>query len=44
MLRVNRYFIPGHVWHVTHRCHRWSFGSSSPVAGNPIFLMNQYRF
>ena len=22
MLRVNRYFLPGHVWHITHRCHK----------------------
>jgi putative transposase len=21
MQRANRYFLPGHVWHITHRCH-----------------------
>jgi hypothetical protein len=21
MPRASRYFIPGHVWHITHRCH-----------------------
>ena len=21
MPRANRYFLPGHVWHLTHRCH-----------------------
>jgi putative transposase len=21
MPRANRYFLPGHVWHITHRCH-----------------------
>ena len=22
MPHTNRYFMPGHVWHITHRCHR----------------------
>ena len=22
MARANRHFIPGHVWHLTHRCHK----------------------
>lgn len=25
MARANRYFIPGQVWHITHRCHQKSF-------------------
>jgi putative transposase len=25
MPRANRYFLPGHVWHITHRCHRKQF-------------------
>ena len=25
MPRANRYFLPGHVWHITHRCHRQEF-------------------
>jgi putative transposase len=25
MPRANRYFLPGHVWHITHRCHEKSF-------------------
>jgi putative transposase len=25
MPRANRYFIPSHVWHITHRCHRSDF-------------------
>jgi putative transposase len=25
MPRANRYFLPGHVWHITHRCHRREF-------------------
>lgn len=25
MPRANRYFIPGHVWHITHRCHKKEF-------------------
>ncbi len=25
MPRANRYFIPGHVWHITHRCHNREF-------------------
>jgi REP element-mobilizing transposase RayT len=22
---ANRYFVPGYVWHITHRCHRKAF-------------------
>ncbi len=25
MPRANRYFLPGHVWHITHRYHRKKF-------------------
>ncbi len=25
MPRANRHFVPGHVWHITHRCHRKAF-------------------
>ena len=25
MARANRHFIPGHVWHLTHRCHKKEF-------------------
>jgi len=25
MPRANRYFLPDHVWHITHRCHRQQF-------------------
>lgn len=25
MPRAHRYFVPGHVWHITHRCHRQQF-------------------
>ncbi len=25
MPRANRYFLPGHVWHITHRCHQQDF-------------------
>jgi putative transposase len=25
MPRANRHFIPGHVWHITHRCHKKEF-------------------
>ncbi len=25
MPRANRHFLPGHVWHITHRCHRIHF-------------------
>src|SRR5262245_19775481 len=25
MLRANRHFLPGYVWHITHRCHRKNF-------------------
>jgi hypothetical protein len=21
MPRANRHFLPGHLWHITHRCH-----------------------
>jgi len=25
MPRANRYFVPGHLWHITHRCHQRDF-------------------
>jgi len=25
MRHANRYFLPGHVWHITHRCHQKAF-------------------
>ena len=25
MARAKRHYVPGHVWHITHRCHRRSF-------------------
>ncbi len=25
MPRANRYYLPGHVWHITHRCHQKEF-------------------
>ncbi|MEJ2405627.1 MAG: transposase [Candidatus Thiodiazotropha sp.] len=25
MARANRHFLPGHVWHITHRCHKKEF-------------------
>jgi len=25
MPRANRYFLPGYVWHITHRCHQGKF-------------------
>ena len=25
MPRANRHFLPGYVWHITHRCHRRNF-------------------
>ena len=25
MPRANRYFLPGYLWHITHRCHRREF-------------------
>ena len=25
MPRASRYYIPGHVWHITHRCHKKEF-------------------
>ena len=25
MPRAYRYFIPGHIWHITHRCHKQEF-------------------
>ncbi|MBC8427093.1 MAG: transposase [Deltaproteobacteria bacterium] len=25
MLRANRHFLPGYVWHITHRCHKKEF-------------------
>ncbi len=25
MARAKRHFLPGHVWHITHRCHKKDF-------------------
>jgi hypothetical protein len=25
MPRANRHFLPGHVWHITHRCYQTKF-------------------
>lgn len=25
MPRASRHYIPGHVWHITHRCHKKEF-------------------
>jgi putative transposase len=25
MLRANRYFLPGHIWHIMHRCDQRKF-------------------
>ena len=25
MARANRHYIPGHIWHITHRCHKREF-------------------
>jgi hypothetical protein len=25
MPRANRYFLPGYIWHITHRCHQKEF-------------------
>ena len=25
MPRANRYFLPGYIWHITHRCHKTEF-------------------
>ncbi|VAW65047.1 Transposase and inactivated derivatives [hydrothermal vent metagenome] len=25
MPRANRHFLQGHVWHITHRCHKKEF-------------------
>jgi hypothetical protein len=25
MPRAHRYYVPGHVWHITHRCHQKDF-------------------
>ena len=22
MARAHRHFLPGHIWHITHRCHK----------------------
>ena len=25
MPRANRFFVPHHIWHITHRCHKQDF-------------------
>ena len=36
MPRTNRYFLPGHVWHITHRCHERRRLASASLANSPI--------
>ncbi len=33
MARANRHYISGHVWHLTHRCHK-RFGNSRDMIPN----------
>jgi hypothetical protein len=35
MARAKRHFLPGHVWHITHRCHKKE-GSSRNRVGHFI--------
>ena len=30
MPRANRHFLPGQIWHITHRCHEKSFRLEFP--------------
>jgi hypothetical protein len=45
MPRANRHYLPGYVWHITHRCHQkeflWNWGRtklSSCNYGDSSFL------
>jgi len=39
MARANRHFIPGYVWHLTHRCHkRRDFRTKSIATGSRSFV------
>ncbi len=38
MSRANRYFTPGHVWHITQRCHRQEFLLKFARDWEPDFL------
>jgi putative transposase len=51
MPRANRHFIPGYVWHITHRCHKKEFlkinkiakddqWSESVAVGSKNFIIN----
>jgi hypothetical protein len=42
MPRANRYFLPGHVWHITHRCGPNFWGPAINhynLDGEPRFLI-----
>jgi putative transposase len=39
MARANRHYIPGCIWHITHRCHKKEFLLKfAPDRGREVFL------
>ena len=41
---TNRYLLPGHVWHITHRCHKQEFLPKSDNAGCIGYLKQKMRY
>ncbi len=45
--KADRYHVPGHLWHITHRCHKKEFLLSleSPVSvvGFAVFMVAVQR-
>jgi hypothetical protein len=49
MPRASRYFLPGYVWHITHRCHQKEFllkfsRDRKRWLGNPPIFSGRYVF
>lgn len=38
MARAKRHYIPGYVWHITHRCHKKEFLLKFPIRERSAFV------
>ena len=39
MPRANRHFLPGYVWHITHRCHQRKVSAQVCARATPLFAL-----
>lgn len=43
MARPNRHYIPGYVWHLTHRCHRRETIGREIIGEDEVYELNELR-